>query len=82
MYWTLGFLSSSLSSSLAFVIFYRPLFPVMNYAWPSLIACFQNRQFKGNQLVDRYRLANRLTLLRQYLEHNKLYIYGHYSEIY
>jgi len=49
----------------------------MNYAWPSLITCFQNRHFKGAQPVDRYQLANRLTLLRQYLELNKEYIYDH-----
>jgi hypothetical protein len=61
-------------------MFYSPLFPVMNYAWPSLIACFQNRQFKGAQNFDRYQLAIRITLLHQYLELNNLYIYNHNSE--
>ena len=52
----------------------------MNYAWPSLIACFQNRCFNRAQTVDRYRLVNRHVFLSQILEINEIYIFGHNCE--
>jgi hypothetical protein len=52
----------------------------MNYAWPSLIACFHNRCFKRAQTVDRYRLVNRHVFLSQILEINEIHIFDHNCE--
>ena len=52
----------------------------MKNAWPRLIACFQNRHFKGAQTVDGYQLTSRLTLFSHYLELNKVHIDDHYSK--